>query len=191
MRTRWAGPPRRRRATPRRLSRGHNALVNDPRGAKRPFDIEQYARRSREGPCFVCAILDEHPDYQHHDVYEDADTIAFLSRYPTLRGYCLVAPKRHVESWVRDLSEAQFLALQRVVYRVAAAVARTVPAERMYSLSLGSQQGNAHLHWHIAPLPPGVPYHQQQFHALMAENGVLDVTDRDQAALARALRSQL
>jgi len=128
---------------------------------------------------------------RHHDVYEDADTIAFLSRYPTLRGYCLVAPKRHVESWVSDLNEAQFLALQGVVYRVAKAVAMTVPTERIYSLSLGSQQGNAHLHWHIAPLPPGVPYHQQQFHALMAENGVLDVTDRTQASLARAIRSHL
>jgi diadenosine tetraphosphate (Ap4A) HIT family hydrolase len=61
----------------------------------------------------------------------------------------------------------------------------------MYSLSLGSQQGNAHLHWHIAPLPPGVPYDQQQFHALMAENGVLPVADTEQAALAAAIGSRL
>lgn len=160
---------------------------SDP--GKVPFDVEQYVRRSREGPCFVCAIRDGHPDYAHHNVYEDADTIAFLSRYPTLRGYCLVAPKRHVESWVSELREEQFLALQRVVYRVARAVAMTVPTERMYSLSLGSQQGNAHLHWHIAPLPPGVPYDQQQFHALMAEHGVLDVDDTSQAALAQAIRA--
>ena len=32
------------------------------------------------------------------------------------------------------------------------------PTERLYLLSLGSHQGNAHVHWHIAPLPPGVPY---------------------------------
>ena len=61
----------------------------------------------------------------------------------------------------------------------------------MYALSLGSQQGNAHLHWHIAPLPPGVPYRRQQFHALMAENGVLDVDDATQAALAAAIRANL
>jgi diadenosine tetraphosphate (Ap4A) HIT family hydrolase len=137
-----------------------------------PFDIARYVRRSHAGPCFVCAILAGHPDYQHHDVYEDEDVIAFLARYPTMLGYCLVAPKRHVESWVHDLDEAQYLALQHVVHRVARAVAAVVPAERMYSLSLGSQQGNAHLHWHIAPLPPGVPYHEQQYYALMAENGV-------------------
>jgi hypothetical protein len=61
----------------------------------------------------------------------------------------------------------------------------------MYCLSLGSQQGNAHLHWHVAPLPPGVPYDRQQYYALMAENGVLNVSDSSQAALARAIRSRL
>ena len=39
-----------------------------------------------------------------------------------------------------------------MVRRVAGAVAAVIPVERMYSLSLGSQQGNAHLHWHVAQL---------------------------------------
>ena len=58
-------------------------------------------------------------------------------------------------------------------------------------MSLGSHQGNAHVHWHIAPLPPGVPYERQQFHAVMAENGVLEVTREAQAALAAQIRSAL
>jgi diadenosine tetraphosphate (Ap4A) HIT family hydrolase len=139
----------------------------------------------------VCAILAGHPDYPHHDVYEDAATIAFLARQPTLLGYCIVAPKRHVEDWVGGLAEEEYLALQCVVRRVAGAVAEVVPVERMYCLSLGSQQGNAHLHWHVAPLPPGVPYERQQYYALMAENGVLDVDDSSQADLARSIRSRL
>jgi len=162
-----------------------------PQPRRVPFDLAAYTRRSREGPCFVCAILAGHPDYPHHDVYQDDDTIAFLTRHPTLLGYCIVAPTRHVESWVHDLSDDEFAAFQLVVRRVARAVAAVVPTERMYSLSLGSQQGNAHLHWHVAPLPPGVPYHQQQFHALMSENGVLDVDDASQAALAARIRSRL
>ena len=89
------------------------------------------------------------------------------------------------------MGEEEYLALQRVVHRVAGAVAAVVPVERMYCLSLGSQQGNAHLHWHVAPLPPGVPYDRQQYYALMAENGVLDVDDRSQTDLARAIRSRL
>lgn len=155
------------------------------------FDSDAYSRRSREGPCFVCAIVAGHPEYRHDDVYEDGATIAFLARPSTLLGYCLVAPKRHVESWLDDLDESEFLALQRVVRMVATSVASVVPTERMYSLSLGSQQGNAHLHWHIAPLPPGVPYHQQQYHALMAENGVLDVDDEAMAELAGRIRRQI
>jgi diadenosine tetraphosphate (Ap4A) HIT family hydrolase len=165
--------------------------MNSHKPAKVPFDAEKYNRRSREGPCFVCAILDGHPDYSHHDVYEDADTIAFLGRWTTLLGYCLVAPKRHIESWVHDLDENEFVAFQRVVHRVAKALAASVPTERMYSLSLGSQQGNAHLHWHVVPLSPGVPYEQQQLDALRSEHGVLDVDDSSQAALARTIRSHL
>jgi histidine triad (HIT) family protein/ATP adenylyltransferase len=139
----------------------------------------------------VCAILAGHPDYPNHDVYEDAATVAFLARQPTLLGYCIVAPKRHVEDWVGGLAEEEYLVLQRVVHRVARAVAAVVPVERMYCLSLGSQQGNAHLHWHVAPLPPGMPYERQQYYSLMAENGVLDVGDSAQADLARAIRSRL
>jgi diadenosine tetraphosphate (Ap4A) HIT family hydrolase len=151
----------------------------------------QCARRSLEGPCFVCAVLAGHLDYPHHDVYEDDDTIAFLNRHPTLLGYWLAAPKRHVEDWVHDLDETEFIALQSVVPKVAAAVAAVVPAERLYSLSLGSQQGNAHLHWHIAPLLPGMPYREQQYHALMSENGVLDVGNDTQAVLACAIRNRI
>ena len=159
------------------------------------MDTAEYARRVRasrdEGRCFICRIVSDIHSYGHQVVYEDAETIVFLNRFPTLLGYCLAAPRRHAEDWVRDLDDAEFLALQHVVHRVARAVAAVVPTERMYCLSLGSQQGNAHLHWHIAPLPPGVPYDQQQYYALMTENGVLDVDDSTQAALARAIRSQL
>jgi diadenosine tetraphosphate (Ap4A) HIT family hydrolase len=159
------------------------------------MDTAEYARRVREsrdeGRCFICRIVSGTHGHSHQIVYEDAGTMVFLNRYPSLLGYCLVAPRRHVEDWVHDLDDAEFMALQGVVRRVARAVAAVVPTERMYCLSLGSQQGNAHVHWHIAPLPPGVPYHQQQYYALVTENGVLDVDDTAQATLAQAIRSSL
>jgi histidine triad (HIT) family protein/ATP adenylyltransferase len=146
-------------------------------------------RMRQEGRCFICRVVDRTHSYSHHVVYEDADTIVFLNRYPTLVGYCLVSPKKHVEDWARDLSETEFLTFQRVVHRVSRAIAATVPTERMYSLSLGSQQANAHVHWHVAPLPPGVPYEQQEFSALQKENGILGISEADQADLARTIRS--
>ncbi|HEX6871159.1 MAG TPA: hypothetical protein VF163_08680, partial [Micromonosporaceae bacterium] len=84
-----------------------------------------------------------------------------------------------------------YLRLQSVVYRVARAVEAVVRPERTYVLSLGSQQGNAHLHWHIAPLPPGLPYEQQQFRALMMEHGVIPWSPERATALARDIRAAL
>jgi diadenosine tetraphosphate (Ap4A) HIT family hydrolase len=63
---------------------------------RRPFDLAAYVERSRKGPCFVCASLAGDPAYPHHEVYADDVCVAFLNRYPTLRGYTLVAPRRHV-----------------------------------------------------------------------------------------------
>lgn len=154
-------------------------------------DIEAYERRVRSGPCFICALVAGDPEYDHERVYEDEAHVAFLDAYPTLRGRVLVAPKRHVEHVVRDLDEDAFLRLLGVVRRVALAVERAVPTERTYLLSLGSQQGNAHLHWHVAPLPPGVPYERQQFRALMFEGGVLPWSAAEAAELGAQIRAAL
>jgi diadenosine tetraphosphate (Ap4A) HIT family hydrolase len=168
-----------------------NGVPDHPTAARKPFDITTYQRRAQDGPCFVCALLDGHPGYQHHVLYVDELAIAFLSRFPTLLGYSIVAPRRHVEHAVGDLDLGEYLQLQTVVHRIGRAISATVPTERLYILSLGSQQGNAHLHWHVAPLPPGTPYEKQQFHAVMSEGGVLDVSDAQQEELAGRIRSQL
>jgi diadenosine tetraphosphate (Ap4A) HIT family hydrolase len=121
-----------------------------------PFDSADYERRTRGGPCFICAIAAGEPDYRGATtiIHEDLDVLVFLNRYPTLRGYTLVCPRRHVEHVVGDTSEREYLELQRWVHRVARAVQQVVPTERVYILSLGSQQGNRHVHWHVAPAFP-------------------------------------
>jgi histidine triad (HIT) family protein/ATP adenylyltransferase len=153
------------------------------------LDLSAHAERSRKGPCFVCAYISGHPDYEHEPVYSDNHVVAFLSRYPTLLGYTIVAPRAHVIEVTGDRN--LFRRLTDVVHDVGEALKMTLPVERVYLMSLGSNQGNAHVHWHVAPLPPGVPYNRQQFHAVMAENGVLEVTQEEQAALAVRIRSAL
>ena len=155
------------------------------------MDHEAYAAQARNGPCFVCAYLAGDPDYRHETVYEDEAHVAFLDRWPTVPGKVLVAPKAHIEHVVRDVDEAAFGRLMGVVHKVASAVEAVFRPERTYLLSLGSQQGNAHLHWHIAGLPPGVPYERQQFHALMTENGVLAPAPEENADMARRLREAI
>jgi len=121
----------------------------------------------------------------------DQTTVVFLSKYQRLYGYVLVAPREHREQATGNFTLEEYLALQRVIYHVAEAVREVVPTERMYILTLGSQQGNRHVHWHIAPLPPGVPYEQQQTTALDSSKGVLVITDEEMAALAQAIRRNL
>jgi hypothetical protein len=58
-------------------------------------------------------------------------------------------------------------------------------------MSLGSQSGNRHVHWHVAPLPPRVPYEHQQFAAFSWEHGVLDLPELELAALARRIGMQI
>ena len=96
-----------------------------------------------------------------------------------------------MERLVGDLSEAEYLHLQQWVYRVGAAVQQVVPTERLYVLSLGSQQGNRHVHWHVAPLPPGVAYREQQFSAQSSARGVLAIPQADMASLATQIRVAL
>lgn len=123
------------------------------------FDVAAYERRVREGPCFVCLLGQGDTEYRRANVmiYEDPEVLIFLNRCPTLRGYTLVCPRRHVERVVGDFTEAEYLQLQSWVYRVGRAIEEVVETERVYVLSLGSQQGNRHVHWHVAPLPPRRP----------------------------------
>jgi hypothetical protein len=44
------------------------------------------------------------------------------------------------------------------------------------------------VHWHLAPLPPGVPYDQQQLAALSFGRGILDLSDAEKAHLAARIR---
>ena len=144
-------------------------------------------REELRGRCFICEMLAGNPEYQHHVVYEDERAVAFLNRYPSLYGYVLVAPKDHREQVTGDFSLDDYLHLQAVVHRVGEAIRQVVPTERLYVLSLGSQQANRHVHWHLAPTPPGLPFEQQQLAALDS-NIVLDLTQAEQADLASRLR---
>ena len=150
-----------------------------------PFDREGYERRARSGTCFVCAIVRSDPEYPAHVIWRDEHHIAFLNRWPTLRGYSVLAPIEHREDVVRDVGLEEHLRLQTVLHRLGRAIAVVVPTERLYVLSLGSKQGNSHVHWHLAPLPPGTPYGEQQYAALNAEvAGILSPSDHEQTRVA-------
>ena len=93
----------------------------------------------------------------------DETAVVFLNKYPVLYGYTLLAPRQHREHVPRDFTREAYLALQ----------------------------GNSHIHWHLAPLPPGVPLEKQQFEALRLEKGVLALSEDEMASLAARIREEM
>ena len=152
--------------------------------------MDAYIQRIQSDPCFICELLAGRLN-GNHIIYQNDSFIAFLNKYPVLYGYVLVAPVEHKEQVTGNFTMDEYLALQRGVYQVAEGVRRSVENERIYILSLGSQQGNRHVHWHIAPLPYGVPFKQQQLDALMVKNGVMDISDSEMAELALRIRQNM
>jgi diadenosine tetraphosphate (Ap4A) HIT family hydrolase len=115
-----------------------------------------------------------------------------LRRGIVLRGHVLLATTEHREQVIGDLDLDEFLELQTLVYKLGHAVSTVTPTERLYVLSLGSNDGNAHVHWHLAPLPPGTPYRSQQYAALMPETaGLLELDRSELHQLAADIREAL
>ena len=153
------------------------------------MDWKAYHQRARTGPCFVCQIVSRHTDFPAHIIYEDDVAIAFLDKYPRVAGYTLLAPRAHRTGVTRDFPLEEYLALQERLHRIAEVVREEMSAERLYLLALGSDQGNAHVHWHIVPLPRGTPYEQQQLEIYRLD--VLKQSPEELADLAARLRRRI
>lgn len=158
---------------------------------RKPFDFDAYVEKIHTSPCFICEIVAGNTGKPYHAIYENEEVIVFLNKYPVLYGYSLVAPKQHKEQVTGDFTCEEYLKLQKVIYAVAEATRQVIKPERVYVLSLGSQQGNSHVHWHIAPIPFGLPFEEQQLNALRFGNGVLDLSEEERQSLAANLRKEL
>ena len=169
----------------------HAAGVRTEPG-RRKFDRADYDREVAHG-CFVCRLVQESPALDPHQVvWLGKEAIIFLNRFPMVYGHLLVAPLAHLEQVTGDFTLHRYLGLQRVVHAAAEAVRLALRPERVYLLSLGSQQANAHVHWHVVPCPPGMPLEQQQLALLDAEErGVLQLSQEEGEALAARLRAHL
>jgi histidine triad (HIT) family protein len=155
---------------------------------RKAFDVAAYVEGIATRPCFICGLVAGDPQFVHHVVYEDEASVAFLNKYPPLEGYVLVSPKAHLEQVTGDVSLADYLRLQGLIYAVSEALRAVLDVERVYILSLGSQQANRHVHWHVAPLPPGVPPEDQQLAALdVARAGYLAMDEAELGDLARRI----
>lgn len=164
--------------------------LHEPRRAR--FDLDAYLQEVRKG-CFICRLIEGDPSLPPHQViWRGPEAIVFLNRLPTVVGYTLVAPITHREQVTADFTLHEYLALQRIVHATAEAIRNTLNPERVYILSLGSQQANAHVHWHVVPCPAETPLEAQQLSLLDAEKqGIIELDPEDSQALAARLLNQL
>jgi diadenosine tetraphosphate (Ap4A) HIT family hydrolase len=150
-------------------------------------DMETMHRGFRAGPCFVCEMVNGNVLSPEIVIREDEETLLSLDAYPRAYGYTLVAPKDHREQVTANFALEEYLELQKLLYRVTEAVREEVGAERMYMYTFGSNQGNSHVHWHVVPLPPGVPYDEQQGAWASWSKGVLRIPKEEMASLAERI----
>ncbi|MFP4401743.1 MAG: HIT family protein [Candidatus Nanoarchaeia archaeon] len=85
-------------------------------------------------------------------IYEDEEYIAFLDIAPMERGHTLVVPKKEFET-IFDMSEKEFLELQRVVFKIATHIQSTLNCginicQNNYKIA---GQDVPHVHFHIIP----------------------------------------
>ena len=156
---------------------------------RQSFDDAAYVKKITQGNCFICEIAaGTNP---HVMMYEDEQAMVFWNKYPTVYGYALVTPRQHLEQVSGDFSLDAYLALQKVVYATAEALRAELNPARVYICSLGSQEANRHVHWHVIPLPHGVPFEQQQLYVIDLSNGYLAIPHAEQVAFAERMRVRI
>lgn len=95
---------------------------------------------------FTKIINGEIPSYK---VAENDHYFAFLDISPNSKGHTLVVPKKEDDK-IFDLSEDDYLQLMRFSYKVAKAIERAVPCERVGMSVIGLEV--PHVHVHLIPL---------------------------------------
>ena len=85
-------------------------------------------------------------------IYEDKNSIAFLDAFPFEPGHVLVIPKKAYKT-IFDMSESEFLDLQRVIFKVANKVRETTKKDIVIIQRNGEDAGQEilHVHFHIIP----------------------------------------
>lgn len=95
---------------------------------------------------FTKIIAGKIPSYK---VAENDNFYAFLDINPNAKGHTLVVPKKE-EDRIFDLDETAYTSLMQFTYRVAKAIEKAVPCERVGMSVIGLEV--PHVHVHLIPL---------------------------------------
>jgi diadenosine tetraphosphate (Ap4A) HIT family hydrolase len=102
--------------------------------------------------CFFCRLVAGlEPSWK---IWEDEEHLAFLTPFPNTPGFTVVAPKKHLGSYVFSLEDAEFTALLRAARKVGLILDRALGTRRTGLIAEG--MGIDHAHVKLTPLH-GIP----------------------------------
>ena len=126
---------------------------------------------------FSKIVAGEIPCYK---VAEDENYFAFLDISPMVKGHTLVIPKREVD-YIFDLEDEELAGLNLFAKKVAVALKKAFPCQRIGMAVLGMEV--PHTHIHLIPL--------QKESDMLFSNPKLSFTPEEMAEIAEAIRQQL
>lgn len=126
---------------------------------------------------FSRIVAGEIPCYK---VAEDENYFAFLDISPMVKGHTLVIPKREVD-YIFDLEDDELTGLHLFAKKVAVALKKAFPCQRIGMAVLGMEV--PHTHIHLIPL--------QKESDMLFSNPKLSFTPEEMAEIAEAIRKQL
>jgi len=91
---------------------------------------------------FSKIVNGEIPAYK---VAEDENYLAFLDIFPVAKGHTLVIPKKEVD-YIFDLEDDLYIGLQAFAKKVATALKKAIPCQKVGVLVLGLEVPHAHIH---------------------------------------------
>ena len=91
---------------------------------------------------FTKIIKGEIPCYK---IIEDADFLAFLDVNPNAKGHTLCVPKQEIDK-IFDLEDDLYLGLMQFSKKVAVALEKTIPCNRIGMAVIGLEVPHAHVH---------------------------------------------
>ena len=80
-----------------------------------------------------------------HKVAEDEKHLAFLDINPLKKGHALAIPKKEID-YIFDLTEQEYLDLQKFARKAGLAIEKNVECKRMGIAVLGLEVPHAHIH---------------------------------------------
>jgi histidine triad (HIT) family protein len=119
-------------------------------------------------------------DIPGHKIAENDSCYAFLDVNPLVKGHTLVVPKKEVD-YIFDLDDTTFSELQLFSKKVAKAVEKAIPCERIGTAVIGLEV--PHVHIHLIPI--------KQVDDINFSRPKLKLEDNELASIAEKIRKEL